>query len=125
MTLTDSFIGSLPYCSPEHMEGRKLMDVRSDIYSLGILMFEMLTGKNPFQIKSHSFSNWYQAHRFQEPIAFEEVIPDIKIPSGLKKLVLSCLAKEVSDRPQSIDEILEYLNIIKNDPDGDSNIIKS
>jgi eukaryotic-like serine/threonine-protein kinase len=123
MTLTDSFIGSLPYCSPEHMEGRKLMDVRSDIYSLGILMFEMLTGKNPFQIKTHSFGNWYQAHRFQEPISFEEVIPDAKIPSGLKKMVLSCLAKEVSDRPQSIDEILECLNIIKNNPDADSSII--
>ncbi len=123
MTLTDSFIGSLPYCSPEHMEGRKLMDVRSDIYSLGILMFEMLTGKNPFHIKTHSFGNWYQAHRFQEPISFEEVIPDAKIPSGLKKMVLSCLAKEVSDRPQSIDEILECLNIIKNNPDADSSII--
>jgi eukaryotic-like serine/threonine-protein kinase len=125
MTLTDSFIGSLPYCSPEHMEGRKLMDVRSDIYSLGILMFEMLTGKNPFQIKSHSFGNWYQAHRFQEPISFEEVIPDVKIPSILKKMVLSCLAKEVSDRPQSIDEILECLNIIKNNPDGDNSIINN
>ncbi|MBW4669196.1 MAG: serine/threonine protein kinase [Cyanomargarita calcarea GSE-NOS-MK-12-04C] len=125
MTLTDSFIGSLPYCSPEHMEGRKLMDVRSDIYSLGILMFEMLTGKNPFQIKSHSFGNWYQAHRFQEPIPFEEVIPDVKIPSVLKKMVLSCLAKEVSDRPQSIDEILEYLNIIKNNSDEDNSIINN
>ncbi|MEH1817449.1 MAG: serine/threonine-protein kinase [Nostoc sp.] len=109
MTLTDSFIGSLPYCSPEHMEGRKLLDVRSDIYSLGVLMFEMLTGKHPFQTKSNSFGTWYQAHRFQMPPTVEEVNPQVKIPEILEKILMSCLAKEVSDRPQNINQILEDL----------------
>ncbi|MEH2191405.1 MAG: serine/threonine-protein kinase [Nostoc sp.] len=109
MTLTDSFIGSLPYCSPEHMEGRKLLDVRSDIYSLGVLMFEMLTGKHPFHTKSNSFGTWYQAHRFQMPPTVEEVNPKVKIPQVLEKLLMSCLAKEVSDRPQNINQILEDL----------------
>lgn len=109
MTLTDSFIGSLPYCSPEHMEGRKLLDVRSDIYSLGVLMFEMLTGKHPFQTKSNSFGTWYQAHRFQMPPTVEEVNPQVKVPQILEKLLMSCLAKEVSDRPQNINQILEAL----------------
>ncbi|MEH1842365.1 MAG: serine/threonine-protein kinase [Nostoc sp.] len=109
MTLTDSFIGSLPYCSPEHMEGQKLLDVRSDIYSLGVLMFEMLTGKHPFQTKSNSFGTWYQAHRFQIPPTPEEVNPQVKIPQTLEKIVMSCLAKEVSDRPQNINQILEDL----------------
>ncbi|MEH2168577.1 MAG: serine/threonine-protein kinase [Nostoc sp.] len=109
MTLTDSFIGSLPYCSPEHMEGRKLLDVRSDIYSLGVLMFEMLTGKHPFQTKSNSFGTWYQAHRFQMPPTVEEVNPQVKIPEILEKILMSCLAKEVSDRPQNINQILEGL----------------
>jgi len=109
MTLTDSFIGSLPYCSPEHMEGRKLLDVRSDIYSLGVLMFEMLTGKHPFQTKSNSFGTWYQAHRFQIPPTVEEVNPQLKIPQLLQKILTSCLAKEVSDRPQNINQILEDL----------------
>ncbi|MBE9051774.1 serine/threonine protein kinase [Nostocales cyanobacterium LEGE 11386] len=113
MTLTDSFIGSLPYCSPEHMEGRKLLDVRSDIYSLGVLMFEMLTGKHPFQTQSNSFGSWYQAHRFQTPPAFEEVNSQVKIPLQLQKLVMSCLAKEVSDRPQNISQILAILEKIK------------
>ncbi|MEH2391652.1 MAG: serine/threonine-protein kinase [Nostoc sp.] len=118
MTLTDSFIGSLPYCSPEHMEGRKLLDVRSDIYSLGVLMFEMLTGKHPFQTKSNSFGTWYQAHRFQMPPTVEEVNPQVKIPQVLEKLLMSCLAKEISDRPQNINQILEDLgkvNIQLND----------
>ncbi|MCW5317289.1 protein kinase [Nostoc sp. KVJ3] len=109
MTLTDSFIGSLPYCSPEHMEGRKLLDVRSDIYSLGVLMFEMLTGKHPFQTKSNSFGTWYQAHRFQMPPTVQEVNPQVKIPQVLEKILMSCLAKEVSDRPQNINQILEDL----------------
>jgi eukaryotic-like serine/threonine-protein kinase len=129
MTLTDSFIGSLPYCSPEHMEGRKLLDVRSDIYSLGVLMFEMLTGKHPFQTKSNSFGTWYQAHRFQIPPTVEEVNPQVKIPQILEKLLMSCLAKEVSERPQNINQILEDLekvNIQFNDsiPSNSSELIK-
>lgn len=129
MTLTDSFIGSLPYCSPEHMEGRKLLDVRSDIYSLGVLMFEMLTGKHPFQTKSNSFGTWYQAHRFQMPPTVEEVNPQVKIPQILEKILMSCLAKEVSDRPQNINQILkdlEKVNIQLNDviPSNSSEIIK-
>lgn len=128
MTLTDSFIGSLPYCSPEHMEGRKLLDVRSDIYSLGVLMFEMLTGKHPFQTKSNSFGTWYQAHRFQMPPTVEEVNPQVKIPQVLEKLLMSCLAKEISDRPQNINQILEELekvNLQLNDviPSKSSEII--
>jgi eukaryotic-like serine/threonine-protein kinase len=113
MTLTDSFIGSLPYCSPEHMEGRKLLDVRSDIYSLGILMFEMLTGKHPFHTTSNSFGTWYQAHHFQTPPTFEEVNPQLVIPPKMQKLVMSCLAKEVAERPQSIKEILANLDQVK------------
>lgn len=117
MTLTDSFIGSLPYCSPEHMEGRKLLDVRSDIYSLGVLMFEMLTGKHPLTTKTNTFGSWYQAHRFQNPPPFEEVIPKM-IPQELKKLVLNCLAKEVSARPQNISDILERIEKIQRNING-------
>ncbi len=119
MTLTESFIGSLPYCSPEHMEGRKLIDVRSDIYSLGVLMFEMLTGKHPFYIKDNSFGNWYQAHRFQTPPKFKEVNPDVQIPRELQELVIKCLAKEVKNRPQNIGKILETLERIKQQQNGE------
>ncbi|WP_398344627.1 MULTISPECIES: serine/threonine protein kinase [Nostocales] len=129
MTLTDSFIGSLPYCSPEHIEGRKLLDMRSDIYSLGVLMFEMLTGKHPFYTTSQSFGTWYQAHRFQIPPTFEEVNPQIKIPQKLEQLVISCLAKEASDRPRNISQILTILEKVKiqlNDKtDNSSNSLKS
>ncbi|MEC4819812.1 MAG: serine/threonine-protein kinase [Scytonema sp. PMC 1069.18] len=113
MTLTDSFIGSLPYCSPEHMEGRKLLDVRSDIYSLGVLMYEMIAGEHPFFTKTQSFGSWYQAHRFQVPPAFEEVNPEVKVPQELRKLVMKCLAKEVHARPENVGQILESLERIQ------------
>ncbi len=119
MTLTESFIGSLPYCSPEHMEGRKLIDVRSDIYSLGVIMYEMLTGKHPFYMKANSFGNWYQAHRFQAPPTFKEIIPEANIPKELEELVMSCLAKEVKGRPQNMRKILDALDNIQRQQNGE------
>ncbi|AKG24854.1 serine/threonine protein kinase [Calothrix sp. 336/3] len=113
MTLTESFIGSLPYCSPEHMEGRKLLDVRSDIYSLGVLMYEMLAGKHPFHMKSKSFGDWYQAHRFEAPPQLDKVVSKVKIPQELQNLVMGCLAKDVNARPSSINEILLTLEKVK------------
>jgi serine/threonine-protein kinase len=113
MTLTESFIGSLPYCSPEHMEGQRHLDSRSDIYSLGILMFEILTGKHPFQTKSNSFGTWYQIHCFQTPPSLEEINPQVKVPKELEKLVRHCLAKKAENRPQSVSEILDKLGKIQ------------
>ncbi|MFM7407306.1 MAG: serine/threonine protein kinase [Cuspidothrix sp.] len=113
MTLTESFVGSLPYSSPEHMEGKKIIDSRSDIYSLGILMFEMLTGKHPFHNTSKSFGTWYQLHHFQTPPALKEVNPQLEVPYPLEKLIIRCLAKEPEKRPQSILEILDNLEDIK------------
>ncbi|MEB3217602.1 MAG: serine/threonine-protein kinase [Nostocales cyanobacterium 94392] len=106
------FMNSLPYTAPENMEGRKLLDIRSDIYSLGILMYQMLCGKHPFQLKSNSFGEWYQAHRFETPLLLNEVSTD-NIPLDLEKLVMSCLAKELKDRPQNIREIIDELELIQ------------
>jgi len=111
-TLSQSFMNSLPYTAPENMEGHKLLDIRSDIYSLGILMYQMLCGKHPFQLQSNSFGEWYQAHRFETPLLLNEVSSD-NIPLDLEKLIMSCLAKEIKNRPQNIKEILEKLELIQ------------
>lgn len=105
---THSFMGTLAYCSPEQMEGREL-DNRSDIYSLGVMMFEMLTGEMPIMGESNSFGGWYKAHHFSPPRSFEAAKPDLKIPKALETLVMSCLAKEASDRPQTIEEVIQTL----------------
>jgi serine/threonine protein kinase len=107
---THSFMGTLAYCSPEQMEGKEL-DNRSDIYSLGIMMFEMLTGEMPLIAETHSFGGWYAAHHFKPPKTFESVKANLKLPKVIETLVMSCLAKAPSDRPQSISEILETLDL--------------
>lgn len=105
---TSSYMGTLAYSSPEQMEGREL-DSRSDIYSLGVLLFEMLTGKMPLQADTHSFGSWYKTHHFQPPRSFATANPDLKVPKVLESLVMSCLAKEPKDRPQTIADILRAL----------------
>ena len=105
---TNYYLGTLAYSSPEQMEGKEL-DNRSDIYSLGVLMFEMLTGKMPVQAETHSFGGWYKVHHFQPPRSFDSVNPNLKLPKALENLVMSCLAKEPVNRPQTVGDILKAL----------------
>ena len=102
---TQSFMGTLAYCSPEQMEGKEL-DNRSDIYSLGVMMYEMLTMDMPLLPQNSSFGGWYQAHHNFEPEPFSS---KFNLPESLQDLVFRCLAKEREDRPQSVREILEAL----------------
>lgn len=105
---TNCFMGTLAYASPEQMEGLDL-DNRSDIYSLGILMFQMLTTKLPLQASSHTFGGWFKVHQLQTPKRLSELSPDVKIPKLLEELVMACLEKHPADRPQSVQEILQAL----------------
>ena len=109
---TQSFMGTLAYCSPEQMEGKEL-DNRSDIYSLGVMMYEMLTTDMPIMPQNSSFGGWYQAHHDFKPAAFPD---ELQIPAKLKDLVFSCLAKKREDRPQSVREILSILESLQHKP---------
>ncbi|MEJ6483204.1 serine/threonine-protein kinase [Nostoc punctiforme UO1] len=106
------FNGTLPYCSPEQLDGEKL-DSRSDIYSLGVMMFEMLTGKKPWEPETDYFGAWYKAHHFEKPKTIADVKPTLKIPQKINNLIMSCLAKKASDRPQNIAQILQVLNSLE------------
>jgi serine/threonine protein kinase len=102
---TQSFMGTLAYCSPEQMEGKEL-DHRSDIYSFGIMMYEMITGETPLFPDNSSFGGWYEVHHYAEPRPFN---PSLQLPPELEQLILRCLAKAPSDRPQSATDILQIL----------------
>ncbi|XGV96439.1 MAG: serine/threonine protein kinase [Leptolyngbya sp. BL-A-14] len=119
---TSSYMGTLAYSSPEQMEGREL-DSRSDIYSLGVMMYEMLTGKMPLHVDTHAFGAWYKAHHSQPPRSFEAVDPNLKLPKALENLVMSCLAKSPSDRPQSINEILNALKPLEARYSGNGRVV--
>jgi serine/threonine-protein kinase len=111
---TGSFMGTLAYASPEQMEGKEL-DNRSDIYSLGVLLFEMLTREMPIHPETHSFGSWYKAHHFTPPRAFASTGTTKPIPKVLEGLIMQCLAKSPSDRPQNVGEIIKILEAVERD----------
>jgi eukaryotic-like serine/threonine-protein kinase len=106
------FMGTPAYCSPEQMEG-KVLDNRSDIYSLGIMMFQMLTGELPLRPAASSFEGWFNAHHKTPPKAFKDACPSADIPPEIEELVMRCMSKAVSDRPQNVEEILQEIEQIE------------
>ncbi len=106
---TDVFQGTPKYCSPEQLLGEDL-DNRSDIYSLGIVFYEMLEKRLPFDLENNSIGGWYKAHTQMIPDGFK---PSSKIPLDLQRLIMRCLAKSPNDRPQSVGEIIQTLDQIR------------
>lgn len=105
---TQGFMGTLAYSSPEQMEGKELNHC-SDIYSLGIVMFQSLTGKLPIYTDNHTFGGWYKAHSTIPPRRFADVSPHLKLPQSLNNLVYACLEKDPANRPRNMAELLEEL----------------
>lgn len=104
-TTQQRFMGTPEYCSPEQMAEEELAPT-SDIYSLGVLMYQMLTQKKPIEAENRTFQSWYKAHQEQMP----KPLPGyLKLPSNLESLIMKCLAKSPDDRPQSIGEILRII----------------
>ncbi len=111
---TSSFMGTLAYASPEQMEGQEL-DSRSDIYSLGIVMYQMLTGSLPFRPNNNTFGGWYKAHISQEPATLSSAMATGGTPPrALADMIMSCLAKDRQQRPENVGQILDALISIEN-----------
>lgn len=101
LTMTGQRIGSAEYMSPEQAVGDKTIDGRSDIYSLGIMTFEMLTGKTPFAGGS---TLEIVARRFTDGV------PDVKtlrpeVSDGFSTLLAKCLETDPDDRWQTVEEM--------------------
>lgn len=110
--VTNCFMGTLAYSSPEQMDGKELTSA-SDLYSLGVMMFQMLTGKMPLMAETHTFGAWYKAHKSQAPRSFQSVDTNLNLPQELEKLVMECLAKNPKSRPQSAREIINTLQVLE------------
>jgi eukaryotic-like serine/threonine-protein kinase len=106
------FMGTPAYCSPEQMDG-KTLDNRADIYSLGIMMFQMLTAELPLKPKASSFEGWFQSHHYQKPKLFSEVRAKLDLPQALMDIVDRCMAKTAEQRPNSVTEVLKVLEQIE------------
>lgn len=96
--------GTPPYISPEQAKGEEV-DQRSDIYSLGIIIFEMLMGKRPFE--ADTLEDYIEKHIHKKPPSPSETNP--LIPPFLEAIILRCLEKEKEKRYQCTDEILRDL----------------
>ncbi len=105
---TSTFMGTLAYASPEQMEGREL-DNRSDIYSLGVMMYQMLSGSLPVKPENNTFGSWYKAHRLLQPKLLAEFELELKVPKALENIVMACLAKQRENRPDDIQQVIDAI----------------
>ncbi|OPF51762.1 hypothetical protein BH721_09770 [Clostridium baratii] len=113
LTNTSTILGSAHYFSPEQAKGA-FIDERTDIYSLGIVMYEMVTGKLPFEADS--------------PVTIalkhlqEQVVPpkelNSRVPGSLNKVILKCMEKDADNRYQNVKDLIADLQKIKANPDA-------
>jgi len=106
LTQTGQLWGSPPYISPEQIKGGNV-DHRCDIYSLGIVTYEMATGRDPFA--SEVVYEMLHHHLHHDPPSFAEVCPSSPPPRELEAVVKKALAKDPNDRHQSMAEFKEDL----------------
>jgi tetratricopeptide (TPR) repeat protein/tRNA A-37 threonylcarbamoyl transferase component Bud32 len=100
-------VGTPEYMSPEQAEGQDV-DKRTDIYSLGIILYEMITGKVPFE--GETTLSILRKQELEPPIPPKEWNP--QIPESFDRLILKCLEKKKDRRYQSAEEVLQDLSTI-------------
>jgi serine/threonine protein kinase len=107
-TSAESFLaGTIPYISPEQIEGRGVT-FASDIFSFGVMLYETVTGQNPFEAEHYMSVLYNIAHRDPEPLDVFLENP----PPALSSLVLHCVEKRPEDRPTNMREVQTSLEEI-------------
>ncbi|MDD3183753.1 MAG: Stk1 family PASTA domain-containing Ser/Thr kinase [Anaerostipes sp.] len=113
-TVTSTAIGSAHYISPEQAKG-KFCDEKSDIYSLGITMYEMVTGQLPFDHENGiTVALMHLQNEITPPSALVEDIPE-----SLEKIILKCTMKKPEERYQSAQELIADLQMVFDDISGE------
>jgi serine/threonine protein kinase len=108
LTQQGMIVGTLAYMSPEQLEGQNV-DIRSDIFSLGTMLYEMATGKNPYQGKSTTKTMYNVLEVTPEPIS--QLRTGLPVP--FEEITLRCLGKKPADRYNDIHDLLADLKDLK------------
>ena len=115
MTITGSAIlGTPSYMSPEQVQGDKDIDGRSDLYSLGVLVFHMLTGQTPYQAESPG--KVMMMHILQPPPNILAINPNL--PSGCDALIQKSMSKDPADRFSTSNELAQVLESLSHADSG-------
>ncbi len=109
LTASGMFLGKFRYASPEHFgaRGSAGIEARSDLYTFGLVFYELLTGRYP--IPGGSTSQLIAGHLFQPPRDFAETDPEGRLPADLRRLLERTLAKEPEQRYASAEELIDAL----------------
>ena len=111
-TLSGSVCGTPAYMSPEQAAGEKL-DTRSDLYSLGVIAYECLAGRPPFE--GETAISLMVKHANEPPPRFSELDPPVRVHPGLDSLVFSLLEKDRRLRPATALDVRRHLEAIARD----------
>jgi serine/threonine-protein kinase len=104
LTQQGTVLGTPPYMSPEQFKGGEL-DARSDIYSLGVMTYEMLTGRLPFDADTPWA--WATQHMTAQPFPFEAIPMGGQVPPKMKAAVMRALSKDKTQRQQTVREYFD------------------
>jgi len=109
LTTPGMILGTVPYMSPEQLRG-EAVDVRSDIFSFGVVMYEMLSGQPAFQRTTDAETIGAILH--EHPRELSSI--DSNLPEPLSELVKKCLTKNVQQRYQTVEQVVDDLNDARN-----------
>ncbi len=120
LTLTGHALGTAVYMSPEQVDNAAAVNVTSDIYTVGVILYELLTGLRPFATNG-SLPRICDDILHQPAPAFRERNPEVEFPEGVEALVLRCLEKSPRDRPQGARVLAEEFRRLTRPPTAGAN----